>query len=189
MNDFFPFIWFVSYLIMIRLIELMIAKSNEKWMKQRGAVEFGAAHYRYMVIMHMLFFVAFIVEKIFLNRGLTLFWPVLLLVFVISQFLRGWVILSLGRYWNTKIIVLPSANVIMSGPYRFLRHPNYCIVTLEFMVIPLLFSASYTFIIFSLLNMLMLAIRIPAEEKALKSLTEYEGTFQAHNRFIPKIVK
>lgn len=189
MSDIFLFIDLISYLIIIRFVELMIAKSNENWMKQRGAVEFGKAHYRYMVVMHILFFVTFILEKVLLNHGLSPFWPVLLLLFVLAQILRVWVISSLGRYWNTKVIVLPNAKVIMKGPYRFLKHPNYAIVSMEFIVIPLLFSAYYSACVFSLLNILMLRVRIPVEEKALRSLTGYEGTFQGRNRFIPKFVK
>ncbi|GHH98248.1 isoprenylcysteine carboxyl methyltransferase family protein [Neobacillus kokaensis] len=189
MIDFFPFICLISYLAAIRSMELGIAKSNENWMKQRGGVEFGASHYRVMVLMHMLFFVAFILEKIGLNQGLSPIWPVILFSFVLVQFLRVWVIVSLGRYWNTKIIVLPNAKVIMKGPYRFLRHPNYCVVSLELLVIPLLFSSYITAILFTLLNILMLRVRIPEEERALRSLTEYEGIFQEHNRFIPKYVK
>lgn len=189
MNDFSLFIWFISYLFVIRITELIIAKTNENWMRRRGAIEFGASHYPYMVSMHILFFISLIFEKVFFNRGLAAVWPVIFTVFVLTQFLRVWVIASLGRYWNTKILVLPNAKVIMKGPYRFLRHPNYCVVSLEFIVIPLLFSAYYTFLVFSLLNLFILSVRIPEEEKALKSLTEYEGSFHAHKRFLPKFVK
>lgn len=184
-----PFLCLISYLITARLIELVIAKRNEKWLKQRGAVEFGKDHYRYLVTMHMLFFAVFVFEKIFFNCRLTPLWPAIFLLFILGQMMRVWIIASLGKYWNTKIIVLPNAKVVKNGPYRFMKHPNYCIVTLEFIVIPLLFSTYYTLFIFTLLNMFMLMIRIPEEEKALKRLTEYEGTFHDYNRFIPKIVK
>jgi len=95
---------------------------------------------------------------------------------------------SLGKYWNTKIIVLPHAQVVRRGPYRYIKHPNYFVVTIEFVVIPLLFEAYFTACLFTILNGLILSIRIPEEEKALKTLTEYEGTFQNCKRFIPRLL-
>ena len=82
--------------------------------------------------------------------------------------MRIWCLTSLGKFWNTKIIVLPVLDVVIKGPYKFIRHPNYLIVTIELLVLPLLFSAYFTAIVFSLLNVWMLSVRIPAEEKALK---------------------
>ncbi|MCM3566852.1 isoprenylcysteine carboxyl methyltransferase family protein [Neobacillus mesonae] len=189
MKDLFPFMCFMAYLIIIRLIELMMAKKNENWMKQRGAVEFGTSHYPYMIMMHVLFFVSMILEKVFLNRELSPVWASILIIFITTQFMRGWVILSLGRYWNTKIIVIPNEKVIMKGPYRFIKHPNYAVVSLEFVLVPLLFNDYITACIFTVLNIFMLRVRIKAEEKALQSLTEYEGNFHGSNRFIPKFIK
>lgn len=128
-------------------------------------------------------FCVFFIEKITINRDVPQFWPLLLSVFVFTQIMRFWVISSLGKYWNTKILVLPNVNVIRKGPYRFIKHPNYVVVTLELIVVPLLFGAYFTAILFTILNLLMLSVRIPAEEKALNELTEYEGSFQSCNRF------
>jgi methyltransferase len=189
MKSMLPFLIIYFGLTGQRLIELAIARKNEKWMKQQGASEFGAKHYKYMVTIHLLFFIFLIAEKIILNRGVSSFWPFFLAVFLLAQCLRIWTISSLGKYWNTKIIVLADAKVIRKGPYRFIKHPNYCVVTIELLVVPLLFSCFMTAILFSCLNVLILSIRIPAEEKALKECTEYVGTFENCNRFIPKIVK
>jgi methyltransferase len=182
------FLLFFLFVVLQRSIELFVARKNEKWMKDQGALEFGSNHYQYMVIMHALFFVFFLVEKITLNRDVSQFWPLLLSVFVFTQIMRFWVISSLGKYWNTKILVLPNVNVVRKGPYRFIKHPNYVVVTLELMVVPLLFDAYVTTILFTILNLLILSVRIPAEEKALKELTEYEGSFQRCNRFFPKLL-
>jgi len=76
-------------------------------------------------------------------------------------------------YWNTKIIILPGADVVVRGPYSFIRHPNYLVVCLELLVLPLLFQAYVTAIVFTILNFIMLAVRIPVEEKALKEATNY----------------
>lgn len=187
MRDAFPFLVFFGLVVTQRLLELFVARSNEKWLKERGAIEFGQRHYRMMVGIHIVFFVSFFCEKVFLNRLHTSYWLWLLLVFLIAQAVRFWVILSLGRYWNTKIIVLPNAEVVRRGPYRFIKHPNYVVVSVEFIVIPMLFGAYLTACIFTLLNLIILSIRIPFEEKALCSLTQYDGVFQSCNRFLPKL--
>ena len=179
----------LAIIIIQRLSELRIARSNEIWMKSKGALEFGHKHYRLMVMMHTLFFVALLAEVIVLKRGLSPYWPALLILFLVTQGVRVWALSSLGRFWNTKIIVLPNANIVRKGPYRFIKHPNYVIVTIELIVIPLLFQAYITAGVFTLLNAAMLSIRIPAEEKALKQLTEYDTTFKDCNRFVPELLK
>jgi methyltransferase len=183
-----PFFLFISVLIIQRLLELGIARRNEKWMKERGAIEFGMKHYQFIVLMHSLFFVVFIFEKVTFSRELSSFWPLLAAVFVCAQLIRVWAISSLGTFWNTKIIVLPNVEVVRKGPYRFIKHPNYLVVSIELLVVPLMFGAYVTACLFTLLNVIMLSIRIPAEEKALRELTEYEGSFEKCNRFLPKLL-
>lgn len=163
--------------IMQRLVELFIAKRNEKWMKSQGAFEAGASHYPYMVAMHVLFFISLIMEVIVLDRDLSPIWPLFLAIFLLAQVLRVWCLSSLGKYWNTKIIVLPNAKVVRKGPYKWIRHPNYVIVATELIVLPLLFSAYFTAILFTLLNIWMMSVRIPAEEQALKKVTNYKEEF------------
>jgi len=187
MKDTFPFLVFFCLIIMQRVLELIVARNNEKWLKERGAIEFGKEHYRYMVLMHVVFFISLFCEKLFLNRVHTSYWPLLLLVFFIAQAIRIWAISSLGKFWNTKIIVLPNASVVRKGPYRFIKHPNYVVVSVELIVIPMLFGAYLTTCLFTIFNMMILSIRIPFEEKALSSLTHYQGVFQSCNRFLPKL--
>ncbi|MDQ0272066.1 isoprenylcysteine carboxyl methyltransferase family protein [Cytobacillus purgationiresistens] len=171
------FYFFWVFVICQRLFELVVARGNEKWMKDRGAIEFGQGHYPLIVMVHTLFFIVLFAEVFIFNHSLTPFWPVLLPIFILSQAGRLWALSSLGRFWNTKIIVMPHADVVKKGPYRLMRHPNYLIVTLEFIIIPLLFHAYYTALVFTILNFVILLIRIPAEEEALKQLTEYEEAF------------
>ncbi|AIE60481.1 isoprenylcysteine carboxyl methyltransferase family protein [Bacillus methanolicus] len=179
---------FISVIIIQRLLELIVAKQNEKWMKSQGAVEFGQKHYPVIVIVHLLFFFVLITEVQYFHKDISPLWPLLLFAFLAAQAIRIWALLSLGRYWNTKILVLPGASVVKKGPYKFLKHPNYCVVALEFVIIPIMFQAYFTAIIFSLLNILVLSIRIPVEERALKKFTEYEISFKRKNRFIPNNV-
>ena len=171
----FPII--LSAVILQRLVELLIAKRNEKWMRSQGAFEAGAAHYPIMVAMHATFFISLLLEVVVFERALSPFWTVLLGIFLLTQAARIWCLISLGKFWNTKIIILPGATVVQKGPYQWIRHPNYVIVTIELLVLPLLFGAYFTAILYSLLNIWMLSVRIPAEEKALKEATNYRETF------------
>jgi methyltransferase len=174
-------------IILQRLTELKIANQNERWMKIQGGIEFGQKHYRIMVAMHSLFFLFYILEVLYFEKGISMQWPILFMFFIITQVGRVWALISLGRYWNTKIIVLPNADVVLKGPYKFLKHPNYVIVTLEFIIIPMFFQAYITMILFSILNIWILSIRIPEEEKALNELTQYNQLFGQTRRFIPKL--
>ena len=94
-------------------------------------------------------------------------WP-WLGAFVILQALRVWVIATLGPRWTTRIIVLPGAPLVASGPYRFVSHPNYCVVAAEILVLPLVFGLVWYGIVFSALNAAVLWIRIRAEAAALR---------------------
>lgn len=181
--------FYIFFLLIIiqRLIELVIARRNEKWMKGQGAIEFGKSHYPYMVLMHILFFLLLFIESVFFVKEISAYWIPLFVIFLFTQAIRIWALTSLGKYWNTKIIVLPNANVVKKGPYRYLKHPNYVIVTIELLIIPLMFKAYFTLILFAILNFIILSIRIPEEEKALRSLTKYEGIFEESNRFVPKL--
>ncbi|MDM5316054.1 isoprenylcysteine carboxylmethyltransferase family protein [Fictibacillus sp. b24] len=168
-----------------RLAEVRIAKSNEQKLRNKGAVEAGKDHYKWMVLMHVSFFVAFFSEVYLLNAKPPSWWLIPFVLFLIAQVIRIWAISSLGVYWNTKILLLPGAKVVAKGPYRFMRHPNYTVVSLELLVIPLIFGAYYTAILFTILNILMLRVRIPVEEKALMELTDYENSHGQKQRFFP----
>ncbi|MHC0035738.1 isoprenylcysteine carboxyl methyltransferase family protein [Pseudoneobacillus sp. C159] len=181
------FFLFLIIMILQRISELILAKHNERWMKKQGGREFGENHYRIIVMIHSLFFIIYFIEVVILNKKISPIWPYLLAVFLLTQAGRVWALVSLGKYWNTKIIVVPGANVVVKGPYKYLKHPNYVIVMIEFLIIPLLFQAYFTAIIFSLLNLWVLSIRIPEEEKALNTLTTYQDSLGQLHRFVPKI--
>jgi methyltransferase len=91
-------------------------------------------------------------------------------VVVAAQGLRWWCITVLGHQWNTRVVVVPGARRVEGGPYRFLRHPNYVAVIVEGIALPLVHSAWVTAIVFSLLNALLLRMRIRAENAALEDL-------------------
>jgi len=176
----------VSLLIIQRLVELRLAAQNQKKLKEKGAIEYGSKHYKLIVIMHVLFFISLISEVILLEKTYSPFWPIFLIVIILAQMLRYWSIFSLGEYWNTKIIILPNAHVKKKGPYKYIRHPNYVAVAIEFFFIPLLFEAYRTAFMFSILNSIIMIIRIKEEENALIAQTNYGKVFENTSRFFIK---
>ncbi|MGX9135650.1 isoprenylcysteine carboxyl methyltransferase family protein [Rummeliibacillus sp. JY-2-4R] len=154
---------------------MRIAKANERYMKERGAIEFGQSHYPFIVLLHVCFLLSLLLEHTFKQTSLSPLWISLICFFIVLQMGRIWAIKSLGHFWNTKIIVLPDAKLVKKGPYKWLPHPNYLIVALEIAVIPLIFQAYYTAIVFTILNLIMMLIRIPAEEKALQKVYKNEN--------------
>lgn len=179
------FLVFWCFLVIQRLAEVRIAKRNEGILRSKGAVEAGKDHYKWMVMMHVSFFVFLFLEVMMLETGSPFWWMVPFVLFLAAQVVRLWAIMSLGVYWNTKIILLPGAKVVAKGPYRFIRHPNYLVVSIELLVIPLIFGAYFTSILFTVLNILMLRVRIAEEEKALINLTDYENSHGEKHRFFP----
>jgi methyltransferase len=155
-----------------RAAELVVAKRNLDWSRQRGGVEFGARHYPLMVVLHTGLLAGCLVEAITLRRrfirrlGLPMLGVVLL-----AQGLRWWCIATLGRQWNTRVIVIPGAQRITGGPYHFVPHPNYVAVVAEGAALPLVHTAWITALVFSALNAALLRTRIKVENAALASLT------------------
>jgi len=113
----------------------------------------------------MMFFVSLIVE--YSTKQTVSFNVFLLVLFFILQAGKIWIVFSLGRFWNTKIYRIPDAPLIKKGPYRYFKHPNYMIVVIEIAVIPLMFQLVYTAIAFSLLNAIVLTVRIYEENKVI----------------------
>jgi methyltransferase len=154
-------------------------------MKSRGAYEVGNEHYKYIVGVHVFFFISLFAEYHLGIKGVSPFWPILLPLFIGAQVVRVWALNSLGEYWNTKIIIVPNAKVVSKGPYKYIRHPNYLIVGVEILTIPLLFQCYLTAAIFTILNIIVLSIRIPVEERALMQLAAYQDQFKNRKRFVP----
>jgi methyltransferase len=169
-----------------RLIELRIAGRNRRALLARGGVEVAPGHYRWMVLLHTAFLISCPLEVWLLDRP---FVPVLgipmLLLVVLATGLRYWVISTLDGRWTTRIVVLPGASPVTGGPYRFLRHPNYLAVITEMLALPLVHTAWLTAIVFSVMNGLILRVRIRAEEEALARMTDYGTVFADRPRLMP----
>ncbi|EGE57670.1 hypothetical protein RHECNPAF_420016 [Rhizobium etli CNPAF512] len=159
-----PAIALLSFVTLQRLGELVLARRNTAALLARGAREVAPEHYPAMVALHAGWLVG--LWLLAPGRPVDLFW---LAVFMGLQALRLWVLATLKDRWTTRIIILPGVPLVTSGPYRFLRHPNYAIVVGEIAALPLAFGLPLYAIGFSLLNACMLSIRLKAENAALKS--------------------
>jgi methyltransferase len=156
------FILFIGFVIIQRLLELAVAKRNEKWALAQGAVEHGKDHYPFIVALHTLFIISLVAE--YELRGGILNYFMLMLFFALIM-LKVWIVSSLGKYWNTKILRIPGSMPVKKGLYRFFKHPNYFIVVCEIIIIPMVFDLYVTAIVFTVLNALMLTVRIREEER------------------------
>jgi methyltransferase len=155
----------LGFVTLQRLLEMQLAEAHSRKLLADGAVEHGRDHYAFIVALHATWLAA-------------LWWwapgqPIsipFLVAFALLQAGRIWVIRSLGERWTTRIIVKPGTPLVRRGPYRFVNHPNYMIVTGEIAVLPLVFGLWEIALVFSLLNAIVLIVRIRAENQALASL-------------------
>lgn len=163
-----------------RLAELVVSKRNASWSLSRGGVETGQEHYPVMVVLHTGFLVAMLVEA-FVRRPVVpaaLAWSMLAVV-VAAQALRWWCIATLGRRWNTRVIVVPGLAPVRSGPYRWLSHPNYVAVVAEGVALPLVHASWVTALVFTVANAALLAVRLRTENAALATLPTLEAARRA----------
>jgi methyltransferase len=145
-----------------RIAELRLARRNTSRLKARGATEYAAGHYPFIVALHAAWLAG--LWLLALERPVNLYW---LALFGVLQAMRVWVLATLGPRWTTRVIVLQGAPLIRAGPYRWFSHPNYLVVIGEIAVLPLVFGLGLYALVFSLLNCVLLAIRISAENHAL----------------------
>ena len=150
-------------ILLQRLVELAWAGHNAARLRRLGAVEVDAAGYPLFVLLHLGWLASL---ALFVPAAATPRWP-LLGLFALLQLGRLWVIASLGRYWTTRIVTLPGRPLVRTGPYRWLRHPNYALVAAEIAVLPLAFGAMALAAIWSVPNLMLIVRRIRIEERAL----------------------
>lgn len=153
-----------------RLGELAFARRNTLRLLARGAVETGARHYPLIVVLHAAWLAG--LWGLAWNRPASLGW---LALYLAVQVLRAWTLVSLGKRWTTRILTLPGEALVRRGPYRFTPHPNYVVVVLEIAVLPLVFGLTAYVLVFTLLNASLLAVRVAAEEAALREARSPRG--------------
>jgi methyltransferase len=152
----------LAYLTVQRLVELWWAKQNEARLMASGGIEYGQTHLPLMFLLHAAWLAG--LWLLAYDRPVE---PFFLTLFVVLQTARFWVLVTLGRRWTIRIIVIPGEQLVARGPYRLLRHPNYAVATGEIAVVPLALGLPTYALVFSILNAALLAIRISAENAAL----------------------
>jgi methyltransferase len=153
-----------------RLAELRLARRNTASLMAGGAHEVAPGHYRLIVLLHALWLAG--LWLLGWARPLNQIW---LVVFLVLQGLRVWVLTTLGRRWTTRIVVLPGAPLVTTGPYRFISHPNYLVVIGEIATLPLCLGLSWYAAVFSAANLAVLAIRVRAENASLDEMQDFSN--------------
>jgi methyltransferase len=153
-----------------RVAELWWARQNERRLFAAGGVEFGRSHLLLIVLLHAAWMIG--MWMLAYDHSID---PFFLVLVVVLQVARFWILASLGRRWTIRIIVIPGERLVARGPYRCLRHPNYAVVTGEIAAVPLALGLPIYALIFSILNAAVLAIRIPAENAALAAAAPGRG--------------
>jgi methyltransferase len=149
-----------------RLGELVLARHNSRALLARGGMEVGAWHYPLIVAVHAAWLIA--LWMFGRDQEVDL---LALALFVVLQGVRVWILATLGPRWTTRIIVLPGEKLVATGPYRYLSHPNYAVVVGEIAVLPLALHLPFVAVVFTVLNAIVLAIRIRAETRALAAVS------------------
>ena len=144
-----------------RLAELWLARRNTALLIAQGAREFAPGHYPAIVVLHALW-----LASLWLFGWAHPLNSIWLVIFLVLQVLRAWILMTLGRRWTTRIVVLPGAPLLSNGPYRFLSHPNYFVVG-EIAILPLCLGLPLVAAVFSIANAVILTIRVRAENAAL----------------------
>jgi methyltransferase len=147
--------------------ELVVARRNTQHLMARGAVEVATGHYPLIVVVHA----GWLISLWLFSRDQPVN-AIALAAYLVLQGLRGWVFWTLGRRWTTRIVIIPGETLVSAGPYRYLSHPNYAVVTGEIAVLPLVLYLPWLAAIFTALNAVVLAIRIRAENRALAASRE-----------------
>jgi len=169
-----------------RLWELRISDRNETALRAQGGYEVGAGHMNVMRLLHTAWLVAMPLEVFLLDRPFVPWLAALAAVgLVAGQALRYAAIRTLGPRWTVKIMILPEAPAVSSGLYRRIRHPNYVGVMLEIAFVPLLHTAWLSAVVFTILNALLLRVRIRTEEQALREANDYDDALGSVPRFVP----
>ncbi len=171
MTGFVLFTILIALVAVERVVELVVSKRNLRWSAEHGGVEYGRSHYPYMVALHVFLLVGALVEVWVWQKPLipALSWTMFVLVLA-SQALRWWCITTLGKRWNTLVVIVPGMPRVTGGPYRWLSHPNYVAVVIEGIALPMVGFAWVTALVFTVLNIPLLAVRLRTENAALATL-------------------
>lgn len=159
-------LYFIGFLILQRLVELALSNRNTKRLLAKGAKEFSPGHYPLIVGVHILWIIA--IAAFGWNNEINYWW---LAAYGVLQAFRMWILGSLGERWTTRIIIL-NEPLVRKGLYKYVEHPNYILVGAEIIIAPMVLGLWWVAILFTILNTIVLGVRVEAENKALATITK-----------------
>jgi methyltransferase len=170
----------------LRLVELRISKQHQKEMAARGASKVEEPRFRWMVLLHTAVLLGSAVEVVVLKRPLIPWLAApMLVIFLAANAVRWWVIRSLGDHWNVQVVDSTRLGVVTSGPFRYVRHPNYAAVFAEMLALPLIHTAWITATVGALGHIGVLSQRLSTEERVLFANPDYRAAMTGKPRFLP----
>ncbi|MGA2095848.1 MAG: isoprenylcysteine carboxylmethyltransferase family protein [Candidatus Acidiferrum sp.] len=173
---------------LLRIAELQISRRHQREMLARGASRVEEPRFRWMVLLHTAVLIGAALEVLLLHRPfIPMLAAVMFVIFLAANVLRWWVIRTLGNHWNVQVVDSTGLGVISSGPFRYVRHPNYAAVFAEMLALPLIHTAWITAIAGSLAHIAVLSMRLSTEERVLLANPEYQATMANKARFIPGV--
>src|SRR6266487_1462152 len=153
--------------------EAYISLQNSKRLLALGAVEVERQILPVMIFLYVLMYPACLLEYLFLPRSIPQWWLILFAsFFLLAKALKFWAVSALGNYWTMRVLILPESKTVNSGPYRWIRHPNYVAVIMEITATCLLGKSFLTFFIIAGSFAVVLRWRIRSEEEALRQYTD-----------------
>ena len=180
------FMLLVAAVGVCRLLEMRLSRRHQRALAERGAPVLAEPVFRAMVALHTGVLVAAVVEVLALGRPAAAAVAIPALIAVgLANALRFWVIATLGVHWNVRVVPSMPLGVVTSGPYRFVRHPNYVAVFVELVALPLVHGAYLTAIAGAALHVVILQRRIRLEEATLMADAGYRAAFAHKPRFVP----
>jgi methyltransferase len=173
---------------LLRIVELQISRRHQQEMIARGAAKVDEPRFRWMVVLHTAVLLGAAMEVVLLRRPfIPVLAAVMLAIFLAANVVRWWVIRTLGNHWNVQVMDSTRLGVISSGPFRYVRHPNYAAVFAEMLALPLIHTAWITAIVGSLAHVAVLSQRLSTEERVLLANPEYRATMAGKPRFLPGV--
>jgi methyltransferase len=172
----------------LRIVELQISRRHQKSMIARGASKVDEPRFGFMVALHTAVLIGAALEVVFMHRPfLPALAAVMFAIFLAANVVRWWVIHTLGEHWNVQVVDSTRLGVIVSGPFRFVRHPNYAAVFAEMLALPLIHTAWITALAGSLAHIAVLAQRLSTEERVLFANPDYRSAMADKPRFLPGV--
>jgi len=175
---------------LLRLAEIRISRRNQRLLAAKGVVKVREPHFRWMVLFHVCVLVSAGVEVVVLRRPLI---PILALVagvlFLSAVTLRWWAIRAMSEHWNIQVMASVELGVVVAGPYRWIRHPNYVAVFVELTTLPLIHAAWLTALLGTAMHYWVLRERIRIEEATLRANPRYVAAMGSKPRFFPRLLR